>query len=252
MIHYRKGQWHEGPIPMDPTGEAFRFGAGFFETLLYNGARIMHPELHRQRLRRSLDVFEVEYELPDMESIGMEAVRRNGLEGREARVNVFCPVEHGRAEPVIMAAPFERPEGPLRLRIHPDPVLNPLAEHKCMNYYFLLSAHNSATAHGFHDAVLVTPGGELLESCFAALVFRRGNALITPGGPNRLPSTALAAVRKEAEIWPEFVSTDLRDFDACYTLNSLGGVMPVSQLGEKRFEPDLETCAKLSPLVTGI
>lgn len=251
MIHYRDGAWHDGPVPMDPTGEAFKFGVGFFETLLYNGERIMHPGLHEERLQNSLRAFGIACKLPDINAVCTEAALRNGLEGREARVNVFCPVEHGRAEPVILAAPFERPEGPLRLRVHPDPVVNPMAGHKSMNYFFHLAAHRSTMDSGFHDAVLVTPNEEVLETCFAALVFRRGEQFVTPGGPGRLPSTALAVAGGVIDIRPEYVTLDLRDFDACYSLNTLGGMMPVELLGDRRFDVDRETCRTVSAAIIG-
>lgn len=251
MIFYRSGQWQDGPVSMDPTGEAFKFGVGFFETLLYNGERIMHAGLHEQRLADSLAAFGIACDIPDMETLGAEAARRNGLEGSEARVNVFCPVEHGRSEPLVMAARFERPQGPFSLRVHPDPVVNPMAGHKCMNYFFHLGAHRSAMDNGFDDAVLVTPNEEILETCFAALAFRRGDTFVTPGGAGRLPSTALAVARTVLDIRPEYVSLDLRDFDACYILNTLGGMMPVNRLGDRRFEPDHHTCRTVSPAIIG-
>lgn len=251
MIYYRQGEWHEGPISMDPAGEAFKFGVGFFETILYNGSRIMHAALHEERLAASLKQFDFTCDVPDINTLGLEAAERNGLTGQEARINVFCPVEHGRADPIIIAAPFERKDGPFRLRIHPDPVVNPMAGHKCMNYFFNLVAHRSAMDNGYDDAVLVTPNQEILETSFAALAFRRGDAFITPGGTGRLPSTALAVATPILNIQPEYVSLDLRDYDACYLLNTLGGMLPISQLGDRRFEPDYEGCATAHAAIIG-
>ncbi|MDC0336432.1 aminotransferase IV, partial [Pseudodesulfovibrio sp.] len=107
MIHYYKGQYSREGVSLDPSMPAFRYGAGFFETICYNSKRLCHLHSHLDRLHHAMRAYDIRYEGIDFEDVIMQVINRNGLEGKFSRVNIFYPIEEPQSHPVVLAAPFE-------------------------------------------------------------------------------------------------------------------------------------------------
>lgn len=253
MIHYFKGEYHEGTVGMNPAEPGFRYGAGVMETILYNGERLCRAGAHLDRLDASLRELDAPMEPADLQEIMMEVVRRNELEGLRARVNIFCPIEGGRGTPVVLAARYQADRSKIfRLTRHPEFHVSPLCRHKTMNYLFFNMARQRAASLGFDDAVLCDHEGNLLETTTAALLFRQGDTFFETRTKFKLPSTSLAAVREVFDVEKREISVDdLNVMDNAYVLNSLMGMRPVESIGRAEFQMDTETCEKGSDAVFG-
>jgi 4-amino-4-deoxychorismate lyase len=164
VIHYYKGRFSEAGIMLDPTEPAFRFGVGFFETLYYNGKDVCHIDLHLDRLLHSLRVYGIDYGTVDFSAVMVEVLKRNGLQGTTARLNIFYPMESPKAQPAIMAVPYEpKPYKGYRLCLCDDRHISTLNEQKTTSYMFYHLAFRKALARGFDDAALFGFVDNLLE-----------------------------------------------------------------------------------------
>lgn len=256
MIHWRGGGLHEGGVRLDIGSPAFRYGAGLFETILWNGRGPSRLDAHLARLRASLAHFGLVAEPVDYPAVIAEVVRANGLAGRQARVNIIAPLEDEDAAiaPLVTAAPFDppAPDRTYSLRLAPPATLGSLALHKSMNYMLCYLERRAARALGQDDAVLTQPGGIVVEATTAALLFGDGDCFCTPTGGCRLPSTTLAAVRDILPVRDCTVRAgELRSFRHAYLLNSLLGMRPVSVIGSHAFTPDFATCERCNPVLLG-
>ncbi|WP_421901073.1 aminotransferase class IV [Maridesulfovibrio sp.] len=248
MIYFRNGELLEDEVRLDFAQPAFRTGYGFFETLCWNGSKICHLDLHLQRARKSLAEFNVAEESLDYETVIREVVKANGLENEFARVNIFFPVEQGLTLPIVCAIPFEYvPHRSWTLRPNQHIFLTPLMAHKSTNRMDYLNAWKTAQADGFDDALLQDFAGNVLESSFASLLFRVGDAFFEPQTDFKLPGTAQIVAARHIEIdGAEINLSQIEQFDHAYALNSLGGMIPVTAIGEVIFEPDFILADELS------
>jgi 4-amino-4-deoxychorismate lyase len=245
IVHF-KGAFRDGPLPLYPESAGLRFGLGAFETLLYNGRALCRLEAHLERLGRSLAALDLMFEPQDHHEILPEVVRRNGLEGGYARVNLFCfeEAEGIPARFLSTAAPYDpAPLSPLRLRPCPDLHESRLCGHKTMNHAPFILARRRARALGFDDALLLDRDGLVLETAAAALVVAREGGLVAPASPLRLPSIALAAAREILDIAEEPLRLeDLASARHVFVCNSLMGMRPVASVGQWTFPSDEEVC----------
>lgn len=256
MIHYRDGGYHEGPVPMDPQGEALRYGFGFFETVFWNGSGACRLERHLARAHASLDAFGLGRRSLDYHTVVPEVARRNGLADATARVNILYPVEGGVAVPVVCAAPYTPPppDKVLRLEVSPRPVHTWLGAHKSMNYLYYHLEHKRALEAGYDGAALADPHGSLLETATAALLFEGPQGVVSPlppdtgeAAPGILPSIALEAAGEVLDIARRPMLLDeLSGFSHAWALNSLTGMVPVGRLGATRYAVDRTPCAAVS------
>ncbi|UZP66442.1 aminotransferase class IV [Desulfovibrio mangrovi] len=255
MIYYRQGELHDGGVRQSITSPAFRFGVGLFETLLYNGTAICHLQAHLTRARQSLDYFGFQADELDYENAIREVLAANDLLGGHARVNIFFPVEDddGTVAPVVTAALHTpQPTKTYRLTIASSPVQHPYFVHKSMNYMFHWMERRTATLQGYDDAVLTQPGGILLETTSAALIFSDGTNFCAPNSHDRLESTALAAAKELLSVHGCTVRMHTATtFRHAYVLNSLIGMRPVSNINGTRYEPDEDTCRRMTAVICG-
>ncbi|WP_320169116.1 aminotransferase class IV [Maridesulfovibrio sp.] len=248
MIYYSKGRIEEGAACLDISQPAFRSGYGFFETICWNGHKICHLDLHIDRVRRSLAEFKVAEETVDYAEAILEVIEANSLAGVFSRINVFYPVENGRACPIITAVPFEF-SADRRWKLIPSKeiFLSNLMRHKTMNRIFYLQAWQTAKDSGFDDALLTDFESNVLESSVASLLFSRAGEYYEPDTPYKLPGTARDVAAGVLEIKPTVINLDsIEKYDHVYALNSLGGMIPVTAIGKVRFKEDRVTARKLT------
>lgn len=247
MIFWYRGELGEDRVRLSLDGAAFRFGAGVFETICYNGRTLCHLARHLERMDRSLGRLGLpspELDEAALAGAAMEVVRANGLERSWARVNLYCLCEEGGAHPLVTARPHEpAPRRTYRLAVHPERHLTPLAGHKTMNYLFYHLAGESARAAG-HDGALLTDGdGLVVETDSSALLFSSSGRFTAPESRFALPSTALEVASKVLAVERRPVALDeLESFDRAYILNSMIGMRPVASIGGTVFEEDEVGC----------
>ncbi|MBI9079399.1 MAG: aminotransferase class IV [Pseudodesulfovibrio sp.] len=251
MIHYFKNEYNREGLCLDPAAPAFRYGAGFFETIYYNGSRICHLDMHLDRLLGSLRAYQIDYETIDFEPIIRQIINRNGLEGQTARINIFYPIESDSAHPVVMATRHEpRPYKAYRLCICKDHHISSLNAQKTTSYMFFHLAMKKALSRGFDDAALTDFDNTLLETTTGAIVLEKNGDFFQMDSPYRLPSTALALAETVLEILPATITLDsLPTYRHAYILNSIIGMRPIVAIGETAFVPDEEACRTVTELV---
>jgi len=251
MIHYFKNEYSREGLSLDPAAPAFRYGAGFFETIYYNGSRLCHLDIHLDRLLGSLRAYQIKYETIDFESVIRQVINRNGLEGETARVNIFYPIESDSAHPVILATSHEpKPYKAYRLCICTDHHVSSLNAQKTTSYMFFHLAMKKALARGFDDVALIDFDNALLEASTGAIVLEKEGDFFQMDSPYRLPSTALTVAETVLEILPTTVTLDaLPAYRHAYILNSIIGMRPIVAIGETAFVPDEEACRKVTEMV---
>lgn len=253
MIFYRQGELHDGGVRQSMASPAFRYGVGLFETLLYNGSAICRLPQHLARAQRSMEYFGLTAEETDYAAAIAMVLEASGLERSPARVNIFFQVEdeEGGVCPVVTAAPYAADAARCyRLMLSSAPVVHPYFVHKSMSSMFHWMERRNARLLGYDDAVLVQQGNVLIETTTAALVFGDGTNFCTPNSMDKLESTALEGARELLHIHGCTIrSHSANTFRHAYVLNSLIGMRPVVALQGVPFEPDEETCRRVTALI---
>jgi 4-amino-4-deoxychorismate lyase len=251
MIHYCNGEYTHRGVTLDPREPAFRYGAGFFETIYFNGRKPCHLTRHLDRLLHALRAYEIEYETVDFPEVIAQVVNRNGLDHTPARINIFYPMEAPAAHPVVMAAPFEpKPYKAYRVCLCEDRHISTLNAHKTTSYMFFHLALTRARQRGFDDAALMDLDDHLLETATGAVVLRRGDQFYMTDSPYRLASTSLTLAAQVLDIAPATIPmAHLPQYDHAYILNSLIGMRPMVTIGETAFTPDEDTCRDVTDLI---
>ncbi|MEZ7198041.1 aminotransferase class IV [Pseudodesulfovibrio karagichevae] len=253
MIHFKDGGYGLEGVWTDPAGPAFRFGAGLYETIYYNGRELCHLGRHLDRLLHGLRSYGLAYTTVDFPEVAGQILNRNGLEGSSARVDIVYPLEDRVASPVVLAEPYEpKPYKAFRLCLCEDRHVSALSGHKTTNGMFAFLARRRAAACGFDDAALFDLDDNVLEGTTGALVFEKHGQFVCVDSPYCLPSIALDLAKTVLDILPvRLPLEDLPSFRHAYLLNSLIGMRPVVAIGETAFVPDDNACDKVSPLVLG-
>ncbi|OBQ54852.1 aminotransferase class IV [Halodesulfovibrio spirochaetisodalis] len=254
MTYYKSGEYHTDGVTQNIAAPSFRFGAGVFETILFNGKNLCFFNQHLYRMESSLEKLGFVVPQIDYAELAMEVVQRNGLMGQTARVNIFSLIEENdMVDPVITAAPYTpQPDKLYRLCTVTDGVQHPLLGHKTMNYMYNWLQRRSAIEKGYDDAVLLSRDNHITETTTAALLFGDGERFCVPGGKLRLPSIALEAARSILPIYDCSVrSYSVSNFRYAYVLNSLIGMRPVTAINGTMFMPDEHSCKAVTEKVCG-
>ncbi len=253
MICYYKGSYVKHRVELDISGPAFKFGAGFFETLFYNGNIICHLDAHIARIVKSLETYRIPYERVDFEQVITKVLKQNKLIGRHGRINIYYVLEAGSApaSPLIAVYPYTVDENrTFRLCISPYHHQSHLCRHKTMNYMHYYLALADARRREFDDALLVDQAGQVLETCSASLVFSDGESFFTPAAEGRLPGIAADKARSVIPIGERAVTIEnLQEFKYVYVLNSLIGIKPVILIDDLAYPPDWGTCLNVTGAV---
>jgi branched-subunit amino acid aminotransferase/4-amino-4-deoxychorismate lyase len=222
------GSDRPSPLVFD---EGLAFGRGAFETLpVYR--KPMWLESHLERLNRTLSQLRIRREISPGEIL--DQITQAGIQNQALKIIVT-------AENVILVTrplPQPVPDG-IRLVVHPGghPSRPPLASMKTLNYLGCLLAAEQAQARGFHDALFVSAGGQILETTKANIFIIQGNQVCTPPAdgkilPGMMRQFVLGSSRSLAFKLEEKCLTlqDAAAADAVFVTNSLIGIQPVGEL----------------------
>lgn len=233
---------------------AFRYGFGFFESILYNGREIRHLDRHLRRLRNSLEEYGCVFNLMDYAKHMTEVIEANSLTGKRAKINIYAfeTEPDGSTGTDISAYEYTTNISEYRLNIHDRHQVSHLNRHKSMNWAHQFLALRRALKGGYDNSLLVSEDNEIFEAASGAVLFRQGDRFVTTPAANRLPSISLEIAgeilpveEREIHLW------DLEEFENCWFLNSMIGAKPVSCISVFTFEPDHETAQKITGAVCG-
>ena len=218
--------------------DGVQFGLGAFETIAVEQGKGILLSRHLARLGRSAQFLG----LGDLAERGLTMERAAEWIGENCPEHSACKILLTQENLMMRLRP--NPYGPARyargFRMDFSAVrrneTSPLTGHKTLNYGDCILEHRAAAAAGMDERIFLNTRGKLVS----------GGRIYTPALscgllPGVLRSYLLERYRvEEGEIDPR----ELENFDECFVTNSLMGVMPVQQLGERVF-PSRETVDRL-------
>ncbi len=240
----------EATVPVALPG--FQYGAGIFETILWNGH--LGPcllEAHIKRFESSWRSI-MKGPVPDLtwDEIIWQVVAANRLENETAAVKIMAAMGERETAPfdttlIVTARPYKHRletlgKNGLELATYPEPRQIETARHKTMNYLFYLAAGRWAKQRGADEALITNPDGTLSETNTANLLFVAGKTVITPLSPTALrgitQSAALDLLRSRGyDTREEPVPMNFAlESDGIIVTNSLMGAVPVLGIDGKK------------------
>ncbi|MGD9809544.1 MAG: aminotransferase class IV [Deferribacterales bacterium] len=228
MVVYYKGQFIDSAEAVTDTSDPhFRYGAGFFETILYNGKEIQHLDRHVARLEASCAHFGFEPAWADYRSIISVLIEQNALNGEQARVNICQTANSTESCGVfISAVPYTPPklDKVFRLCLYPHVHESYMSEHKSMNYMHFMMAKKYAQQKDCDDSILTDSKGNLLETSTASMIIEKDGQYYTSKETNRLKSISLELFAEENGLQQVDIKLeDIQDRNIFIT-NSLMGL----------------------------
>ncbi len=165
-------------------------------------------------------------------------------------------VSYSEILPCFVKADCEHNKKPLNLDefdlivISPGPGKPQDYPGKTMNRMDYLNAWQTAHDSGFDDVLLTDFEGRVLESSVASLLFKKGDVYIEPQTYYKLPGTSqeIAAKHLKIESKPILLES-VHEYDHVFALNTLGGMIPVSAIGDVIFDTEHETARKISDII---
>ena len=134
----------------------------------------------------------------------------------------------------------ELPKKSLKLKTFPSPFSEFYNPCKTGSYQPLLFFRKKALKMGYDD-VLFMAGNNVLEASSSNIVFIKENKIITPDDPRILHGVTLQCLESYIEktsyrFGKEVVTLrDLKEIDACFSLNSVKGIIPVERIDDYIF-----------------
>ena len=223
------------------TDPALAWGVGVFEVArAYNGRAFQLPA-HLARLRRSAEYFGLPAEVPDLDSVVRELLRRNRLSGGYTRITLtggghLIVVVQAWTAPsaelyvdgaALSVAPFRRDSGA------------PLSGHKTLNYLENMRTRWEAEKHGVLDALVLDFDDRVLEGTRCNIFAVEGSKLMTPPiSQGILPGVTRGVVinlARRSGLEVEEISLGLErllDTEEVFVTSTMMEVVPVVRIGK--------------------
>ncbi len=230
-------------LRVSALGEGFMFGLGVYETIRLLGGRPAFLDRHVARLDRGAR--QLALELPTGIEEWRERLVRlaqaNGLDEGVVKLMRFGDVGGVREIAVMRASGYREEQYRRGFRVQVVPTARDGAVHeiKSLAYLEKLLARRGALQGGYDDAVFADADGNLLEGAGSNLFAVLDGAVVTPPVRNILPGVARSVVLEctaggveERVITPRM----LEAAGEVFLTNAVMGVMPVAELGGRRFD----------------
>jgi len=225
----------------------FLYGDGIYETLRTKNGEIFDFEGHFQRLKKSASALDIPIPFSAEEILAAieEILEKNNLPESRIRMTLsrgendfsFC----GARNPTfaIFASPLsdyaeERKNG---VKITTIPLFRFFPEIKSTSLLPMIFAKQKAEQCGAFETIFLAENGAVCEGSVSNILIRRGKTVIFAPRKNTLAGTTQKIVVQEAaktfEIREEeFFKADLESADEVLLLNSVFGVLSVTQIDD--------------------
>ena len=215
--------------------EGYQFGLGAFETIAVKAGHPLLLDEHLARLNKTLAFLEIPRSVTAIEVQGF--LSQNNLEDHALKIMaseknlVFTMRENPYTE-----AQYQKGATLAFSAIRRNPT-SPLCSHKTLNYGDSILEKRKALRLGLDDLVFMNFQGMICEGTACNLFFVKAGELFTPDlACGLLPGIIRDYICQnhpvnETIIWPDM----LRDYQECFAVNSLMGIMPVSRLEDVEF-----------------
>ncbi|MDG6108026.1 aminotransferase class IV [Dactylosporangium aurantiacum] len=222
-----------------PTAEQLYHPAlvnyGHLTALQVRSGRVQGLNLHLSRLAaQSLALFDTPLDPAHSRALLRHAVR--DVPDAAVRVNVYQPSPGGPLSVLVAVRPPAYPS-PSPLRLMSVPYQRPVAHIKHLGGFGQIYWGRAAVEHGFDDALLTTPAGEITEAAVHNIAFFDGAHVVWPDAPC-LPGIAMQLLEPLLPSRRAVVTlSDLARYRAAFVTNSIG-VVPVTAIDEHGFTVD--------------
>ncbi|MCW5724730.1 MAG: aminotransferase class IV [Maricaulaceae bacterium] len=248
---------------VDPMDRGFLIGDGVFETLRLQNGALRRAEAHFKRLKSACAAFGLP--APDQATVQKTAAEM-AAEAGLARAIIRLTVSRGPGprglDPVadpkqfILLSAAAAPEPPRSVKLHPSAIRREpsslTARFKTLSYADNAAARREAKAAGADMALLLTGAGQVSGADAANLFWIADGALFTPSpdcavlpGTTRAAVIALARARGVTVHEGAFAPDAMMTAQAVFITNAALGVVAVSALGGRAFDPDAILLAAL-------
>jgi len=257
-LTYVDGAWHDGsPALIGPMSHAM-----WMSSVVFDGARAMDgraPDLDRHcaRLVESARIIGLG---PPVDAVRLEAVAREGVARFPAAAALYIRpmmwAESGFVAPdpdstrvavFVYEAPLPEPTGVTARvsafrRAAPE-TMPTLAKASCL-YPQAGLALREARQHGFDNAIMLDPLGNVAELATANLWIARDGVVHTPV-PNGTFLNGITRQRVMALLRADGVEVvertirpeELESADEAFSTGNYGKVMPITRIGERDYQP---------------
>ena len=225
------GRFVSGEEGLSPLDQGFLLGLGLFETMAAVADRLPLWERHLARLEAGAAGMRIPFTPPPgLRETASELLRRRDHEGQILRLTLTAGV--GDAPTWCLTSRRRDPIAePVRLHVsdfHRSDA-DPIAGLKSTSYAFYHAAREQARLAGADEALLLGPGGQVLETATGNVFFQARGRLHTPGAGNFLAGIARQVLLEEltAAGTPveegNYTLAQIRDADAILVTNAVHG-----------------------------
>lgn len=231
-------------------------GEGLFETMAVKDGRIMHADLHWQRMNDSANALAIPFHLSltDWLTQLSSVIKQENCQNGVIKA-ILIPITEKRglsvsvdtSEIIWQVFESEVSQGPvtlISLPWHRDSN-NPLYRHKTLSYLENIQAKHYALSKGRDDVLVFDQHGYLLEASSANIFLVIGGTLYTPSlnlsilpGIMRQLIIDKAKIRGLLCIEENLTQDHLCQADSLFLTNSLMGLLPVQKFDEQDYAID--------------
>jgi branched-chain amino acid aminotransferase len=217
------------------TDEGLLRGDGAFEVVRVYDGQPFALERHLDRLQRSAS----NLRLPvDLEAVRADAHRLLASAGVGPDHDLLRIVITRGGRRLLLTEPLPASPGRIRLTTitySPTRILDGV---KSLSYAPNMLAARLARERGFDDAVLVTPGGWVLELTTSSIFWVKDSALLTPPLTDHILASITRAIVIEVAGASERPCTvaDLATADEAFVASTTREVQPVAAIDDRAFE----------------
>lgn len=222
--------------------QGYQFGLGAFETIALEYGHPVFLERHLNRLEKAAEFLKLgslesrgitcEEVLDYLVNIAEEEKQHGVLKIMLSEKNVVFQVRgnHYREEQYRQGFVMDFSE----IRRNET---SPLVGYKTMNYGDCILEKRAAAETGMDERIFLNTCGEISEGTVSNIFFVRGGKLETPAmGCGLLPGIIREYLCETEETEETVIYQEmLNHYEECFVTNSLMGIMPVKQLGDRTF-----------------
>ena len=220
--------------------EGFSFGLGAFETIAVEEGKLLFLEPHLNRLETALQFFQ----LGTLKDHNITAgtlenyIRQNHIRDGACKLSVS-------KENVILEYrknPYTEKMRSAGLQLDFSEVCrnetSPLTAYKTLNYADCILEKRRAVKAGMDERIFCNTKGQICEGTVSNIFFVQDQKIRTPGcACGLLPGIIREYLCRTESVTETVIYKDeIEKYEECFVTNSLMGIMPVRQLGTKRFE----------------
>ena len=222
--------------------QGYQFGLGAFETIALEHGKPVFLKRHLNRLAKAADFLKLdslesrgitcEGVLDYLTGITEEEKQHGALKVMISEKNVVYQVRgnHYREEQYRQGFVMDFSE----IRRNET---SPLVGYKTMNYGDCILEKRAAAEAGMDERIFLNTCEEISEGTISNIFFVKGGKLETPAmGCGLLPGIIREYLCETEEAEETVIYQEmLNHYEECFVTNSLMGIMPVKQLGDRTF-----------------